>query len=104
MTLDGGWGLIIATVVGVLLVWIGNLIGGHFNNSKEKGDGAHERIDLLVERGEQLERDFLKYQTIAANEFARLSGVERMETNIFAALNRLEQKVDKLQGRGNANG
>lgn len=104
MTLDGGWGLIIATVVGVLLVWIGNLAAGHFSNTKEKGDGAHERIDSQSERLDMLERDFLKYQTVAANEFARLSGVERMETNIFAALNRLEAKVDKLQDRGTHHG
>jgi hypothetical protein len=100
MTLDGGWGLIIATVVGVMLVWVGNLIAGHFNNSKEKGDGAHERIDGLNERIEVNEREFLRFQTHIAETYARVPGIERMENNIFAVLNRLEAKVDKLQERG----
>jgi hypothetical protein len=100
MTLDGGWGLIIATVVGVMLVWIGNLISGHFSNAKEKGDGAHERVDALNQRVDEFERDYLRSQTKAAETFARISGVERMETNIFAVLARLEAKIDDMKPQG----
>lgn len=101
MTLDGAWGLIIATVVGVVLVWVGNMAGGLFNHSKEKGDGAHVRIDELTERVDVFEKESLRFHTHVAETYARVPGIERMENNIFAALNRLESKVDKLQERGN---
>lgn len=101
MTLDGGWGLIIATIVGVLLVWVGNLVTGHFSNATSKGDDAHQRIDDVNERIDVNEKEFLRFQTHVAETYARVPGIERMENNIFAALNRLEAKVDKLQERGN---
>lgn len=104
MTLDGGLGLLIATIVGVVLVWLGNMVAGLFNHSKEKGDGAHERIDDIAERIDVNEKEFLRFQTHVAETYARVPGIERMENNIFAALNRLEAKVDKLQERNSANG
>lgn len=100
MTLDGGWGLIIASVVTVVLMWIGNLVGGHFSNSKEKGEGAHDRIDGLESRVNEFEKDYLRSQTKVAETYARISGVERMETNIFAVLARLEAKIDDMKNAG----
>lgn len=100
MTLDGGWGLIIATVVGVVLVWVGTLVSGHFSNAKEKGEGAHERVDALISRVDEFERDYLRSQTKVAETYARISGVERMETNIFAVLARLEAKIDDMKQQG----
>lgn len=100
MTWDGGLGLMLATVVGVLLVWIGNLVTGHFSNATSKGDNAHERIDELTERIDVFEKESLRFHTHVAETYARVPGIERMENNIFAALNRLEAKVDKLQERG----
>ena len=35
MTLDGGWGLIISTIIGIVLVWIGNMAAKHFGNSEQ---------------------------------------------------------------------
>lgn len=103
MTLDGGWGLIIAAIVSVLLVWVGNIVGKLFSSTKEKGDGAHARIDELTERVDVFEKESLRFHTHVAETYARVPGIERMENNIFAALNRLEAKVDKLQDRGNTN-
>jgi hypothetical protein len=100
MTLDGGWGYILSTVLGVVLMWIGGLVSGHFRGIKRGSDDSHERIDQSNERVDQLEREFLKYQTHAADTFARISGVERMETNIFAVLARLEHKVDNVLKQG----
>lgn len=100
MTLDGGWGLIIATVVGVVLVWIGNLIVGHFGNAAGNGDKAHDRIDALNRIVEENEKDYLRFQTKVAETYARITGVERMETNIFAVLARLEAKIDDMKDQG----
>lgn len=100
MTLDGGWGLIIASVITVVLMWARDLVVGHFSNSKETGDDAHERIDALDKRVDEFEKDYLRSQTKIAETYARISGVERMETNIFAVLARLEQKIDDMKSAG----
>jgi hypothetical protein len=103
MTLDNGWALIIATVIGVVLVWVGNLVGKHFDNTEGDNDQAHKKIEKIFEliaetnkaiAAQQLESS--KYQTHVAENYARITMVERLETNLFSVVTRLEQKVDEL--------
>lgn len=90
MTMDGGWGLIIATVVGVVLVWIGNLTVKHFDNSEDKADSAGDRVNAL-------EKEFLKYQAHVAENYQKIETANRMEEKIFGVLARVEAKVDDLR-------
>lgn len=101
MTMDGGWGLIIATVVGVVLVWIGNLAAGHFGHAAQRGSAAHDRIDGLAEQVEVNEKEFLRFQTHVAENYAKHAQMERLENNIFSALTRLEVKVDGVKDKLN---
>lgn len=89
MTLDGGWGLIIATVVGVVLVWVGNLIAKHFDNSEDSAEKAHERIGDLGEKLSELAMDQLRHQQHVAETYVKQSTLER-----------LEAKIDRLLERG----
>jgi len=89
MTLDGGWGLIIATVVGVVLVWIGNLIAKHFGNSEDSADEAHVRINTLTDKVAELAMDQLRHQRHVAENYVKQSVFER-----------LEAKIDRLLERG----
>lgn len=101
MTLDGGWGLIIATIVGVVLVWIGNMASGHFGNAAKRGETAHTRLDDLAEQVEVNEKEFLRFQTHVAENYAKHAQMERLENNIFSALTRLEVKVDGVKDKLN---
>ena len=101
MTLDGGWGLIIATALGVFMVWIGNLVQGHFGHSSNKGETAHAKIDALGERVDVNEKEFLRFQTHVAENYAKHAQMERLENNIFSALTRLEVKVDGVKDKLN---
>lgn len=101
MTLDGGWGLIIATIVGVVLVWVGNLASGHFGHATSKGDTAHARVDALAEQVDVNEKEFLRFQTHVAENYAKHAQMERLENNIFSALTRLEVKVDGVKDKLN---
>jgi chromosome segregation ATPase len=101
MTLDGGWGLIIATVIGVVMVWIGTLVQGHFGHASTKGESAHARVDDLEEQVTVNEKEFLRFQTHVAENYAKHAQMERLENNIFSALTRLEVKVDGVKDKLN---
>ena len=84
------WALIIATLVGVVLTWIGTLVSSHFTNVKGGADAAHSEVQALAS-------EFLKFQIQVANEYAKISEVNRLEEGIIAVLTRLETKFDNLQ-------
>jgi hypothetical protein len=89
MTLDGGWALIISGVLVLFLTGVSVLVWRHVDNAQEDAKKALEEIMAL-------KMEFLRFQTHVAETYARLSGVERMETNIFAVMARFEAKLDTL--------
>jgi hypothetical protein len=89
MTLDGGWGLIIAGLLCAVVTAAGALIWRHVDNAQKDAEKA-------IEETMALNVNFLQFQTHVAETYARILGVERMETNIFAVMSRFETKLDKL--------
>lgn len=94
MTLDGGWALIISGVLVLFLSGVAVLVWRHVDNAQEDADKA-------LEENTATKMEFLRFQTHVAETYARTSGVERMETNIFAVMARFETKLDTLlENRG----
>lgn len=91
------WALVTSGVLVTVVTGVGILIWKHVDNAAGNAIKALEGLHLMQISG-------LEYQTHVAETYARLSGVERMESGVFAVLNRLEAKVDKLQERGVAHG
>lgn len=89
MTLDGGWALIISGILVLIMGGVGVLIWRHVDNAQADADEAISALHKLKE-------DHLRFETHVANTYARLSGVERMETNLFAVMARFETKLDSL--------
>lgn len=100
MSFDGGWGYILSTVIGVVLVWLGQMVGKHFGKGEEVADDAHIKIDDLYELVTNLRTDFLIYQRHVSETYAKTTQLERMETGILTAIQRLEEKIDRMQERG----
>jgi pyruvate-formate lyase-activating enzyme len=100
MTLDGGWGLIIATVIGVVLVWLRDIAVKHFSNGEDDIKAAHEKIKEQEVFLRDIALQFQRYQTHVAENYAKIPAVERMETNIYSVMRRIEEKIDRLQGGG----
>lgn len=100
MTWDSGGAILLGSFGTVVLIWLGNLVVKHFTNNEDSADDAHSRINKLSDRITDFEREFLRSQTEIAKTYARISGVERMETSIFAVLTRLEDKIDNIRGVG----
>lgn len=88
MTMDGGWGLILATVIGVVLVWIGGMVAKHFGNSEQAADGAHTRINDLSDKLANLAMDLLKHQRYVSDNYVKISAFERLESKLDRALER----------------
>ncbi|MBU7436526.1 hypothetical protein [Paraburkholderia fungorum] len=101
MTWDSGGAILLGSFGTVVLIWIGNLVTGHFGHAAKKGDDAHDRIDGAVERMEVNEKEFLRFQTHVAENYAKQEQVVRLENNIFSALQRLEVKVDGVKDKLN---
>ncbi len=96
MTMDGGWALIISGVLVLILGGGGALIWRHVDNAQKKADAAHEALAELTKEMHRQKEESLRFETHVANTYARLLGVERMETNIFAVMARFETKLDTL--------
>src|SRR5580700_10479321 len=104
MNMDSAvWAGIIGSLVLAAVAGASALIWRHVDNAQKEGEGAKERADAAHEEvqkvlgelhNEQVER--LKFERHVAETYARTSGVERMETNIFAVMNRFETKLDKV--------
>lgn len=104
MTWDSGGAILLGSFITVCLIWIGNLVVKHFTNNEDASAEAHTRINKLDDRVDSFEREFLRSQTENAKTYARISGVERMETSIFAVLTRLEEKIDNIRNTGGSHG
>lgn len=89
MTLDGGWALIISGLLVLVLGGVGVLVWRHVDNAQEDAEKALEELNAF-------KLESLRFQTHVAETYARLAGVERMETNIFAVMSRFETKLDTL--------
>ena len=89
MTLDGGWGYILSTVIGVVLAELLGWARRNSDHSKNATDDAHGRID-------KFERDFLIYQKHVAEEYVKAQSVDQIRRDIFKVIERLERKVDQL--------
>lgn len=96
MTLDGGWALIIAGVLVLVLGGACALIWRHVDNAQKAADEAHTAIAEMTKDMHRQKEESLRFETHVANTYARLLGVERMETNIFAVMARFETKLDTL--------
>ena len=93
MTWDSGGAIILSTVIGVVLVWIGGLVTKHFDNSHGVAASADERVD-------DLEKQFLKYQAYVAEHYVKTDSVDRIKRDIFSVIQRLEEKMDRLISSG----
>ena len=99
MTWDSGGAIILSSVLAVIMVWIGNLVSKHWGNTESDTSEAHEKIEEILKAIASLRSDFQTYQTHVAENYAKIPEIHRMETNIFAAIARIEHKIDKLQER-----
>jgi len=88
MTLDNGWALIISTLIGVLLVWIGNLVSKHFGNNEQTADQAHERIAALAEKISEVAMDLLKHQRYVAENYVPKQAFDRIEAKLDRLIER----------------
>ncbi len=88
MTLDGGWGLILSTVIGIVLVWIGNMAAKHFGNSEEAAEAAHDRIAALSEKIAEVAMDLLKHQRYVAETYVPKAAFERIEAKLDRLIER----------------
>lgn len=88
MSLDNGWALIIATVIGVVLVWIGQLVTKHWGNSEEETDAAHERIAGLAEKISEVAMDLLKHQRYVAETYVPKQAFDRIEAKLDRLIER----------------
>jgi hypothetical protein len=88
MTLDNGWALIISTLIGVLLVWIGNLVSKHFGNNEETADQAHARIATLAEKISEVAMDLLKHQRYVAENYVPKQAFDRIEAKLDRLIER----------------
>jgi uncharacterized membrane-anchored protein YhcB (DUF1043 family) len=92
MTLDGGWALILATILGVVISGVGVLVWRHVDSAQSDADEAKENCS-------RLEKDLLSYKAHVAEHYCKMATAERTESKIFDVLERLENKVDKLYER-----
>ena len=88
MTLDGGWGLIISTIIGIVLVWIGNMAAKHFGNSEQATEAAHDRIAALSEKIAEVAMDLLKHQRYVAETYVPKQAFERIEAKLDRLIER----------------
>lgn len=84
------WALIIATLIGVVLTWVGSIVMAHFKDVKNVGDGAQSEIQKLT-------NDFMAFQVKVANDYARRDELNKTEMTIMGVLQRLESKLDIVQ-------
>jgi len=101
MTWDSGGAIILSTVIGVVLVWIGGMISKHFGNNEQTASEAHDKIDELDKRIVALDLAQRDFKTHVAEHYAKLAVIEKMEGAILAAMLRLEQKIDKMKDQHN---
>lgn len=97
MTLDGGWGLIIAGILCAIVTAAGALIWRHVDNAQKAADEAGEKSVKLLEELNAHKMEALRFEKHVAETYARITGVERMETNINNILARMEVKIDVLK-------
>lgn len=88
MTLDGGWGLILATVIGVVLVWIGNMAAKHFGNSEKDTDDAHAKIASMAKDIATVAMDLLKHQRYVAENYVPKQAFDRIEAKLDRLIER----------------
>jgi hypothetical protein len=88
MTLDNGWSLIISTVIGVALVWIGQLVVKHWGNTEEDTSAAHERIAKLAEKISEVAMDLLKHQRYVAENYVPKQAFDRIEAKLDRLIER----------------
>ena len=96
MTLDGGWGLIIAGLLCAVVAGAAALIWRHVDNAQATADEARKEVIALLKEMHKFKEEHLRFETYVANTYARLSGVERMEATISATMVRFETKLDTL--------
>lgn len=98
MTLDGGWALIIAGVLVALITGGGALIWRHVDNAQTTADEARKEVIDTLKEIHRFKEESLRFETYVEKTFARVSGVERMETILSATMVRFETKLDALIG------
>lgn len=92
MTLDGGWGAIIASVVLVLLSGIGIVIWSHLENAQKD---AQEALKLCRE----VRVELLEYKEKASEKFARDADLKGVLAEIFKKLDEIQKSLSNKQDR-----
>jgi N-acetylglucosamine kinase-like BadF-type ATPase len=86
MTFDGGWGYILSTVIGVVLVWIGNMVARHFDHSMDDAEAASDVANAAMERASENEKQLLRYQAYVAEHFCQKNDQRDFEKAVFKKL------------------
>jgi len=98
MTLDGGWALIIAGILVLIVGGASALIWRHVDNAQNDANEARKEVIDLLKEMHRFKEESLRFETYVEKTFARVSGVERMETILSATMVRFETKLDSLIG------
>jgi hypothetical protein len=88
MTWDSGGAIILSTLIGVMLVWMGNLVSKHFGNNEQTADHAHERIAALAEKISEVAMDLLKHQRYVAENYVPKQAFDRIEAKLDRLIER----------------
>jgi hypothetical protein len=88
MSWDSGGAIILSTIIGVVLVWIGALVSKHFGNNEETADHAHARIATLAEKISEVAMDLLKHQRYVAENYVPKQAFERIESKLDRLIER----------------
>jgi len=88
MTWDSGGAIILSTLIGVVLVWLGNLVSKHFGNNEESTDEAHKRLDAVALKVSDVAMDLLKHQRYVAETYVPKTAFERIEAKLDRLIER----------------
>lgn len=98
MTLDGGWGYILSTVIGVVLAELFNHWRRHSDHkhgvSTEEAKRAQSAAEVANRRIDDLERDFLRYQRSVAEKYHEKGDQRDFEHAVFAKLDDIMKLIN----------
>ncbi|WP_017773854.1 hypothetical protein [Paraburkholderia kururiensis] len=99
MTLDGGWGYILSTVIGVMLSEMLSFARRHSEHregvSNQAARRAQETADQALSKAMEAENELLKYRIEAQKDFAPNRRVDGLEERIFQMLESIDEKLDR---------
>jgi hypothetical protein len=98
MTLDGGWGYILSTVIGVVLAEVFNFWRRASDQKHKSVDDAAENAqtaaDAASKKADELEKQFLRYQAHVAENYYPKGEQRDFERAIFAKLDDIVKLIN----------